>query len=132
MRISPLSSTRPEVIVRFIEQHPQHPAPDLVERDFTADAPNKLWVADATRILPVRACSGWPRSGTRSPAPAPLAARVHRAWVDFVTIGTPGWPEYRPDRRTTQLIDDEWAVVDDPFAAERDAWTHTRTGNTPT
>ncbi|WSG62131.1 DDE-type integrase/transposase/recombinase [Nocardia sp. NBC_01730] len=26
------------------------PAPDLVERDFTADGPNKLWVADATRI----------------------------------------------------------------------------------
>ncbi|WP_433679188.1 carboxylesterase/lipase family protein [Nocardia sp. CA-119907] len=68
-----------------------------------------------------------------TPAPAPLAARVHRAWVDFVTFGTPGWPEYRPDRRTTQLINDEWAVVDDPFAAERDAWTHThhtRTGNT--
>lgn len=26
------------------------PAPDLVERDFTAPAPNRLWVADATRI----------------------------------------------------------------------------------
>ena len=26
------------------------PAPDLVERDFTADAPDRLWVADATRI----------------------------------------------------------------------------------
>src|SRR5690606_2836105 len=26
------------------------PAPDLVERDFTATAPNRLWVADATRI----------------------------------------------------------------------------------
>ncbi|MFI6368812.1 IS3 family transposase [Nocardia sp. NPDC050630] len=26
------------------------PAPDLVNRDFTADAPNRLWVADATRI----------------------------------------------------------------------------------
>jgi transposase InsO family protein len=26
------------------------PAPDLVERDFTAAAPNRLWVADATRI----------------------------------------------------------------------------------
>ncbi|MFC8048135.1 IS3 family transposase, partial [Nocardia sp. NPDC057353] len=26
------------------------PAPDLVERVFTADRPNKLWVADATRI----------------------------------------------------------------------------------
>ncbi|MEV6059965.1 IS3 family transposase [Nocardia asteroides] len=26
------------------------PAPDLVERDFTATEPNRLWVADATRI----------------------------------------------------------------------------------
>lgn len=26
------------------------PAPDLVSRDFTAPAPNRLWVADATRI----------------------------------------------------------------------------------
>jgi putative transposase len=26
------------------------PAPDLVDRDFTADAPNKLWVADITYI----------------------------------------------------------------------------------
>jgi transposase InsO family protein len=26
------------------------PAPDLVERDFTAEAPDRLWVADATRI----------------------------------------------------------------------------------
>jgi putative transposase len=26
------------------------PAPDLVNRDFTAPAPNRLWVADATRI----------------------------------------------------------------------------------
>jgi len=26
------------------------PAPDLVERDFTASAPDRLWVADATRI----------------------------------------------------------------------------------
>lgn len=26
------------------------PAPDLVNRDFTASAPNRLWVADATRI----------------------------------------------------------------------------------
>ncbi|MGW0432026.1 transposase [Micromonospora sp. NPDC003197] len=26
------------------------PVPDLVNRQFTADAPNRLWVADATRI----------------------------------------------------------------------------------
>lgn len=33
-------------------QDPRHtPAADLVERDFTADAPNRLWVADLTRIL---------------------------------------------------------------------------------
>lgn len=27
------------------------PAPDLVNRDFTASAPDRLWVADATCIL---------------------------------------------------------------------------------
>lgn len=32
----------------------QRPAPDLVERNFTADGPNKLWVADITHI-PTRA-----------------------------------------------------------------------------
>ena len=32
-------------------QNPKHtPAPDLVNRNFTATAPNRLWVADATRI----------------------------------------------------------------------------------
>ncbi|WP_433299209.1 DDE-type integrase/transposase/recombinase [Pseudonocardia sp. CA-142604] len=29
---------------------PRQPARDLVDRDFTAPAPNRLWVADATRI----------------------------------------------------------------------------------
>jgi len=33
-------------------QNPHHgAAPDLVERDFRASAPNRLWVADLTRIL---------------------------------------------------------------------------------
>jgi transposase InsO family protein len=33
------------------KQDPRHtPAPDLVNRNFTAGAPNRLWVADATRI----------------------------------------------------------------------------------
>jgi putative transposase len=33
-------------------QNPRHTAaPDLVERDFTATAPNRLWVADLTRIM---------------------------------------------------------------------------------
>ncbi|WP_411194438.1 hypothetical protein [Rhodococcus erythropolis] len=34
------------------KQNPRHiPAPDLLERDFTAAAPNTKWVADLTRIL---------------------------------------------------------------------------------
>ena len=33
------------------KQNPKaDPAPDLVNRDFTAGAPNRLWVADAIRI----------------------------------------------------------------------------------
>lgn len=37
--------------VSSTRQDPRHdPAPDLVKRDFTAAAPNRLWVADATRI----------------------------------------------------------------------------------
>ncbi len=57
------------------------PAPDLVERDFTADAPNGLWVADITYIatavvsisplclMPSAAVSSdgrWPRIFVRS------------------------------------------------------------------
>jgi para-nitrobenzyl esterase len=65
-------------------------------------------------------------------APTALAERMHRCWVDFVTTGSPGWPAYLPDLRTTALIGDQWSVVDDPFAAERTAWTHPRirTGST--
>jgi putative transposase len=37
--------------VSSTKQDPQAtPAPDLVNRDFTAPAPDRLWVADATRI----------------------------------------------------------------------------------
>jgi putative transposase len=43
------------------------PAPDRVNRQFTAAAPNRLWVADATRIPCARARSGSPRYATHSP-----------------------------------------------------------------
>jgi transposase InsO family protein len=33
------------------------PAPDLVERNFDADAPNELWVADITYVHTARGCS---------------------------------------------------------------------------
>jgi len=38
---------RPSTTVR---EPRQRPAPDLVDRDFTADGPNRLWVADITYI----------------------------------------------------------------------------------
>ena len=34
------------------------PAPDLVDRDFTATAPNQLWVADVTLILSANSGGG--------------------------------------------------------------------------
>ena len=54
-----------------------------------------------------------------APAPQALADRMHRAWTDFITTGTPGWARYELDRRSTMSIDDEWALISDPFAEER-------------
>ena len=46
-------------------QNPNHtPAPDRVNRDFTAAAPDRLWVADATRI-PCAEGSFWMAGGPR-------------------------------------------------------------------
>ena len=55
--------------------------------------------------------------------PAELSVRMHRAWVDFITIGSPGWPEYTRDERLTMRIGEHWSAVADPFRAERAAWT---------
>jgi hypothetical protein len=42
------------------------PAPDLVDRDFKVDAPNRLWVADISRIGTGEGRCGWPVCGMRS------------------------------------------------------------------
>jgi para-nitrobenzyl esterase len=55
-------------------------------------------------------------------APQSLAEQTHRAWIDFITSGSPGWPRYELDRRTTMSIGDQWEPVSDPFARERAAW----------
>ena len=57
-----------------------------------------------------------------APAPASLAERTHRAWIEFATTGSPGWPRYEIDQRTTMSIGGEWAVVSDPFVQERAVW----------
>jgi putative transposase len=66
-------------------QNPQHTAaPDLVERDFRAEAPNRLWVADLTRLVTgegvlwlatVRGAERRERSPTASSAGPPTRAR---------------------------------------------------------
>jgi putative transposase len=43
-------------------------APDLVERDFTAAAPNTLWVADLTYIKTLQESSTWRWCWMCSPA----------------------------------------------------------------
>ncbi|MCS7478471.1 carboxylesterase/lipase family protein [Umezawaea endophytica] len=50
--------------------------------------------------------------GTTAP-PADLAARTHRAWVDFATTGDPGWPRSEPGRRVVRRIGSTWDLVDD-------------------
>lgn len=43
-------ASRRRSFITTIRDRDARPAPDLVERNFTADAPNKLWVADITYV----------------------------------------------------------------------------------
>lgn len=53
--------------------------PDLVEGDFRVRTANRLWAADLTQIMTVRACCGWPASGCADPrAGAPRQRRQRR------------------------------------------------------
>ena len=54
--------------------------------------------------------------------PQQLADRMHRSWIGFVTDGTPGWPEYSVESRTTMRIGEDWTPIDDPHRADRAAW----------
>jgi para-nitrobenzyl esterase len=54
--------------------------------------------------------------------PQALADRMHRAWVDFVTDGDPGWAACTGQTRPAMVFDDEWAVVDDPLRLPHTLW----------
>jgi putative transposase len=51
MRVAGLhGASRRNWIITTVRDHQARPAPDLVERNFAAPAPNRLWVADITYI----------------------------------------------------------------------------------
>ena len=54
--------------------------------------------------------------------PQELADTVHRAWVDFVVDGDPGWAPYDLQRRPTMTFATTSEVVDDPRGDERALW----------
>jgi len=51
-----------------------------------------------------------------------VADQAHRVWVDFITHGNPGWAPYDTARRTTGLLTETVAAVDDPDGDERALW----------
>jgi len=62
--------------------------------------------------------------------PQPLAAAMHRAWVDFATRGQPGWERFTPATRQVKVFDGARnPVVADPRGQERELWRESKAGN---
>ena len=62
-----------------------------------------------------------------TPQDAPMAKRVHAAWVSFVKYGTPripqlSWPAYELQHRPTMVLANPPSVVDDTDGVERRIW----------
>ena len=64
-----------------------------------------------------------------SPTRFALADKMSKAWLAFARSGAPNhagipaWPHYSPERRATMIFDDRCRIEDDPFRAERLAWS---------
>jgi len=65
----------------------------------------------------------------RSPSRRALAERMSEAWIAFARTGNPNhpgipeWPRYSTAGRPTMIFDERCRVENDPFGAERAAWT---------
>jgi para-nitrobenzyl esterase len=59
---------------------------------------------------------------TGSQPPQELADAMHRAWVRFVTDGTPGWPACEGGSRPTMLFDHQSVLRTNHLALERYLW----------
>ncbi|HUY28555.1 MAG TPA: carboxylesterase/lipase family protein [Candidatus Binataceae bacterium] len=64
-----------------------------------------------------------------SPSRFALSGKMSNAWLAFARSGNPAhaglpaWPHYSADRRATMIFDDRCRVEDDPYRAERLAWS---------
>jgi para-nitrobenzyl esterase len=54
--------------------------------------------------------------------PQALADEMHRAWVDFISRGNPGWPAIGPESGSTMVFDLDSAVIEDPLRLPRSLW----------
>ncbi|MGA9873275.1 MAG: carboxylesterase family protein [Rhodococcus sp. (in: high G+C Gram-positive bacteria)] len=62
---------------------------------------------------------------TGTDPPQKLADEMHRAWVDFVRDGSPGWVRYGDDR-SVMMFGEQSGVADDPKASTREVWAMVR------
>jgi len=66
-----------------------------------------------------------------TPTKFPLAEKMSRTWLQFARSGDPNnggipkWPGYSSERRATMIFDNECKIADDPYGAERRAWSTT-------
>jgi para-nitrobenzyl esterase len=64
-----------------------------------------------------------------SPTRFALADRMSKAWINFAHSGNPNhegipnWPRYSLETRSTMIFDDQCRIENDPYRAERLAWT---------
>jgi para-nitrobenzyl esterase len=64
-----------------------------------------------------------------SPARFALADKMSRTWIEFARSGDPNnptipaWPAYSTGQRATMIFDSECCVINDPYSAERLAWS---------
>lgn len=54
--------------------------------------------------------------------PQSLADAMHRAWVEFVSTGDPGWPVYDLATRPVQVFGTLTSVLPDPRSGQRLVW----------
>ena len=64
-----------------------------------------------------------------SPTRFALADKMSRAWIAFARTGNPNceaipeWPRYATEQRPTMIFDNECRIENDPYRAEREAWS---------